>query len=55
MNNKRIAIIGNARSGKRKNILAKEYTIAGSVGDRDADFLGGYTGYTIKLPNYVYA
>lgn len=33
--------------------LAQQYTIVGCVGDRDADFEGGYTGYIVKLPNYL--
>lgn len=34
--------------------LAQHYNIVGSVGDREADFEGGYTGYKVKLPNYLY-
>lgn len=34
--------------------LARKYSIVGCVGDRDADFEGGYTGYRVKLPNYLY-
>lgn len=34
--------------------LAKTYTIVGTIGDREADFEGGYTGYMVKLPNYLY-
>lgn len=34
--------------------LAQEYTIVGSVGDRAADFKGGYTGYEVKIPNYIF-
>jgi predicted secreted acid phosphatase len=34
--------------------LAHQYNIVGSIGDRPADFLGGYTGYIVKIPNYLY-
>ncbi len=34
--------------------LAQMYSIVGCVGDRDADFEGGYTGHVVKLPNYLY-
>ncbi len=34
--------------------LAQKYNIVGSVGDRMADFVGGYTGYIVKIPNYLY-
>jgi len=34
--------------------LAQEYTIVGGVGDRATDFKGGYTGYEVKIPNYIF-
>lgn len=34
--------------------LAQNYTIVGSIGDREADFQGGYTGHIVKIPNYLY-
>ena len=34
--------------------LSSAYNIVGCVGDRDADFLGGFTGHIVKLPNYIY-
>jgi len=34
--------------------LAEKYTIIGNVGDREKDFVGGYSGYKVKLPNYLY-
>jgi len=34
--------------------LAQHYDIVGSIGDRDLDFVGGYSGKIIKLPNYLY-
>ena len=34
--------------------LADKYDIVGCVGDRDSDFEGGFTGYIVKLPNYLY-
>jgi len=39
--------------GIRKQ-LAQEYTIVGCVGDRTVDFKGGYTGYEVKIPNYIF-
>jgi hypothetical protein len=41
------------KRGERKK-LAERYLIAGCVGDRPQDFEGGYTGYKVKLPNYLY-
>ncbi len=37
----------------RKKLSAK-YTIIGNIGDRAKDFFGGYNGYEVKLPNYLY-
>jgi len=37
-----------------RKALAQEYTIVGSVGDRAADFQGGYVGYEVKIPNYIF-
>lgn len=34
--------------------LAQEYSTVGSVGDRAADFKGGYAGYEVKIPNYIF-
>jgi predicted secreted acid phosphatase len=34
--------------------LSQTYDIVGSVGDRYADFAGGFTGYKVRLPNYLY-
>ncbi len=34
--------------------LAVEYDIVGCVADRAVDFEGGYTGYEVRLPNYLY-
>lgn len=34
--------------------LTRKYSIVGCVGDRNADFEGGYTGYRVQLPNYLY-
>lgn len=39
---------------KERKQLADHYFIAGCVGDRWQDFEGGYTGYKVKLPNYLY-
>jgi predicted secreted acid phosphatase len=34
--------------------LEQQYDIVATVGDQEADFEGGYTGYIVKLPNYLY-
>lgn len=34
--------------------LASQYSIIGCIGDRPSDFEGGYTGYEMRLPNYIY-
>lgn len=34
--------------------LACMYDIIGNIGDRPTDFEGGYNGYAVKLPNYLY-
>lgn len=34
--------------------LAQTYTIVGCIADREVDFVGGYTGHKVKLPNYLY-
>lgn len=39
---------------KMREKLAQKYTIVGNVGDRNKDFYGGYNGYKVKLPNYLY-
>jgi len=39
---------------KMREQLEQKYTIVGNVGDRKGDFYGGYNGYKVKLPNYLY-
>ncbi len=34
--------------------LSQRYKIVGSIGDRDKDFMGGYTGIQVRLPNFLY-
>lgn len=34
--------------------LTQQYTLVGCIGDRATDFEGGYTGYQVRLPNYLY-
>ncbi len=34
--------------------LAQAYSIIGCIADREVDFIGGNTGYSVKLPNYLY-
>ncbi len=45
--------LANWKTDVRKQ-LAQEYTIVGSLGDRASDFEDGYTGYQVRLPNYLY-
>lgn len=34
--------------------LSEKYNIVASISDSEKDLTGGYTGYKIKLPNYLY-
>ena len=38
----------------RRKGLAQEFSIVGCVGDQYSDCAGGYTGNSVKLPNYMY-
>lgn len=44
---------GEWKTSVRKS-LSEKYNIVGCVGDSDSDFKGGYTGYEVRLPNYLY-
>jgi hypothetical protein len=39
---------------ERRKELSESYTLIASIGDREYDFYGGFTGHIIKLPNYLY-
>lgn len=45
--------LGNWKYTVRQE-FSKDFEIIGCVGDRDVDFAGGYTGFIVKLPNYLY-
>ncbi|MFH0734696.1 MAG: HAD family acid phosphatase [bacterium] len=38
----------------RKELSQNGYNIIACVGDQETDLIGGYTGKTIKFPNYIY-
>ena len=42
------------KSKKRKELTAKGYKIAGTVGDQWSDLKGSFHGIQIKIPNYIY-
>lgn len=42
------------KSRIRKELAEKGYRIIANIGDQKSDFEGGYSGYVIKLPNYLY-
>ncbi|MGK9369113.1 HAD family acid phosphatase [Melioribacter sp. Ez-97] len=42
------------KSAVRKKLTEKGYRIIANAGDQKSDFEGGYSGYIIKLPNYLY-
>jgi len=39
---------------QREYVTQQGYTIIGSVGDQWSDVCGPYTGYRVKIPNYLY-
>lgn len=39
---------------ERRKELSKTYIIEGSIADRKRDFFDNYSGYAVKLPNYLY-
>jgi len=42
------------KSARRKQLVQQGYDIVGTIGDQKSDMVGGYTGYRVKLPNYIY-
>ena len=38
----------------RKELSKNGYNIIACVGDQETDLIGGYTGKTVKFPNYIY-
>ncbi|OIN84871.1 HAD family acid phosphatase [Francisella sp. TX07-6608] len=44
----------NFKAGRRAYIESLGYKILISIGDQSSDLLGGYTLYTLQLPNYLY-
>lgn len=42
------------KSRKREELVKDGYDIIACIGDQWSDFIGGNTGYKIKLPNYLY-
>lgn len=45
----------NYKSSKRKELTAKGYKVAGTIGDQWSDLEGTYHGIQVKIPNYVYS
>lgn len=39
---------------KRKELSSKGFNIIANIGDQESDFYSGYSGYVVKLPNYLY-
>lgn len=54
MDNERKMSAREFKSLKRKELVEKGYTIAGTVGDQWSDLEGEYHGIQIKIPNYLY-
>ena len=42
------------KSQKRNDLVKKGYDIIACIGDQQSDLTGSYTGYKIKLPDYLY-
>lgn len=42
------------KSGRRKQLTEDGYKIVGCVGDQASDLSGGFSGYQVKVPNYMY-
>jgi predicted secreted acid phosphatase len=43
------------KEAKRKILAENGYTIIACIGDQQSDLAGTFTGYKIKLPNYLYS
>lgn len=39
---------------RARKVLSAKYNIIALISDSEKDFIGGYTGHKIKLPNYLY-
>lgn len=52
--NERNMTAAEFKLNKRKELTQKGFNIVANVGDQLSDFYGGYSGYVIKLPNYLY-
>ncbi|MEW6507737.1 MAG: HAD family acid phosphatase [Bacteroidota bacterium] len=39
---------------KRKELTQRGFNIIANIGDQASDFYGGYSGFVIKLPNFLY-
>ena len=46
--------VGLYKEISRACLVAQGFTIVGSIGDQESDISGHYTGYTVKIPNYIY-
>ena len=42
------------KAEQRRMLVARGYTIVGSVGDQDSDLRGPLVGFAVKIPNYLY-
>jgi len=52
--NERDLTASEFKLNKRKELSQKGFNIIANIGDQLSDFHGGYSGYVIKLPNYLY-
>lgn len=52
--NERDLTAADFKLAKRKELSQKGFNIVANIGDQLSDFHGGYSGYVIKLPNYLY-
>jgi len=52
--NERDLTASEFKLNKRKELAQKGFNIIANIGDQLSDFQGGYSGYVIKLPNYLY-
>jgi predicted secreted acid phosphatase len=39
---------------RHRKAFSEDYSVVGCVGDQYSDCAGGYTGWTLKAPNYMY-
>ncbi len=45
---------GSSLKFRHRKSLSSKYRIVANIGDQCSDFEGGYNGYIVKLPNYLY-